>query len=165
MTKKRKLPCEIYPINDSMEDFEFPGDLDYHEILDSVESIISDARIGIPSYENPQYACITQSGEVLGVVTGGIAGDHAIQPDDGMPAYDYRFSVVVSPKGRRQGIARSLVKEITGHAKDYGDYSDSYIYLEAWVVNPHMADLLDSMGFEGGGSEWTPDDPMMGKYV
>ena len=82
-----------------------------------------------------------------------------------MPAYDYRFSVVVSPKGRRKGIARSLVEHITEHAKEEGDARDAYIYLDAWVVNPHMADLLDSMGFNAGGSEWTPDDPMMGKYV
>ena len=157
-------PCEIWPVNESMEDEEFPGGLDYAEVQDRIYKLTKEAKIGIPLYEDAQYACFGKRGALMGVVTGGIAGEHAFQPDDGTPVYDYRFSVVVSPKAQRKGIARRLVKEIEEHARIEAEGEDYYIYLEAWVVNPHMADLLDSMGFEGA-SEWSLNDPMMGKYL
>ena len=160
--KAKKLPCDIWPVNDGMEEEEFPGDLDYDEVLDRIDDLTRAAKIGIPSYENPQYACFAEDGTVLGVVTGGIAGDHEFQPEDGTPAYDYRFSVVVSPKARRKGIARTLVKKAEAAAKEEADAREAYIYLEAWVVNPHMAVLLESMGYEG---DWSEDEPMMGKYI
>jgi len=159
----RKDPCEIWPINDGYDEDEFPGDLDYYEVLDQVDNLFKHARIRVASYEEPYEACMTEKGVVLGATVAGQTGGTDYTPD-GTPVYTVRFSVVVSAAGRRKGIARRLVKSLVKDWESQAQMMDSYFLLEAWVVNPHMLPLLESEGFEGDG-EWSPDNPIMGQYL
>lgn len=159
------LPCEIEYIGEGSEDGYFPGNLDYDEITDAAANLFSEAKIGIPSYEELHYACISEDGDVLGAATSGYAG-HAEYNDEGIQVLTARFSVVVSPKGRRQGIARELVKRLVQHYEDEAVSLDSYVILEAEVVNPNMATLLKSEGFANeDGFEWSREDPYMQKTL
>ena len=159
------LPCEINYIGEGAEDGYFTGDLDYDEVTDAAEDLFSKAKIGIPSYEELHYACISEDGDVLGAVTSGYAGQVEYN-DEGLQVLTARFSVAVSPKGRRQGIARELVKTIVDHYENDAISRDSYVILEANVVNPNMAILLKSEGFANeDGFEWSREDPYMQKTL
>jgi ribosomal protein S18 acetylase RimI-like enzyme len=159
------LPCEIEYIGEGSEDDYFPGDLDYDEVTDAAADLFSKAKIGIPSYEELHYACISEDGEVLGAATSGYTGQ-AEYDDEGIQVLTARFSVVVSPEGRRRGIARELVKTLVEHYESDAVSYDSFVILEAEVVNPNMARLLKSEGFVNeDGFEWSREDPYMQKTL
>lgn len=70
------------------------------------------------------------------------------------------FSIVVEESYRRQGIACQLVKAALEAAQAYPG-----AFFRVWVVNPHMAVLLEDMGFEPEGREWSQESPHMYLYV
>ena len=64
------------------------------------------------------------------------------------------FSIGVRPAARRRGLARRLVTRIL-RAHPGASF-------RVWVVNPHMAELLTSLGFDAEGTRgWSPDSPHM----
>lgn len=109
-----------------------------------VEDLFRAAKIRISSYEDFFEAWV-EDGEALGGSVVGIR-DH----DTG----EVGFSVVVAPHARRRGIAKALVQSIIRQHRGHE--------LVAWVVNPDMAKLLDSMGFDFESHRgWSPDAPHM----
>jgi len=156
-----KMPsCSIHAIDDGGWEYdEYPGAADYWEIVNAAEELFTEAGINLSSYEEPLYACITEEGDVVGSMFAGSPGEN-----DEMLLV--RFSAVVSPKMRRRGVGSRLVAALVEH---YRQVSLSYgrpVRLEAWVVNPNMARLLDEMGFEHTGSgEWSQDDPYFELWV
>jgi ribosomal protein S18 acetylase RimI-like enzyme len=157
--------CTVEYVGEGAEDGYFPGDLDYDEVTEAAANLFSKAKIRIPSYEELHYACISENGDVLGAATSGYT-DHTEYNDEGMQVLTARFSIVVSSKSRRQGIARELVKAIVDYYERDGLYNESYVILEAEVVNPDMARLLKSEGFANeDGFEWSREDPYMQKML
>ena len=138
----------VYPIDDGAEDVEYPGDLDYYEVLDAAEALFRSSGIRLASYEDPLLACITPEGDVVGAVFAGL-----YRADEGRTV---RFSAAVSPRARRQRVAWHLINAMVRH------YKNSPVdRLEAWVVNPNMAALLEKMGFDAVDGEWSQDTPHM----
>ena len=120
---------------------------DYHAVLDRTEKVLSDCGIRVGD-EEPFTAWVTSEGEVLGTLWAsekeGFCEGSSV----------FRFTVVVAEKARRQGIARELVQDLESKA--------GHAMLEAWVVNPSMAKLLEGLDFDGN---WSLNDPMMEKYL
>jgi GNAT superfamily N-acetyltransferase len=106
--------------------------------------------IHISDYEEPFEVCVDEHGHMIGASTFGCRHEE----DEG--CLEYSFSVAVDPDARRSGVARRLVKSIIDQHPG--------IYLSPWVVNPHMALLLESMGFEADG-EWSQDTPYMSLWT
>jgi GNAT superfamily N-acetyltransferase len=144
----RPLPCNIVPMSEESEVYGW-------------YALFHLTGIRIAGHEEPLFACVDKDGEPLGVAVGGLApiGDYAF------PA-EFRFSVAVDPDHHRKGIARALVRRL----KDYylasrAELAEAYgvpwVEMVAWVVNPHMAVLLEDEGFDTAGREWTEDTPHM----
>lgn len=142
--------CQVIDVSEGSE----------HEDLGwEAEDLFRDAGIRIAPYEEPLLACV-RGDEVLGVAVGGLTAPY----EDSM---EFRFSVVVAPSAQRQGVARKLVREVVEHARGQrAEWEEAHglpVEIVAWVVNPHMAELLESEGFEADG-EWSQDSPMMRIY-
>jgi GNAT superfamily N-acetyltransferase len=92
-------------------------------------------------------------GDVVGAVTLGKSFE-----EDG---YVYTFSAAVDDLWKRKGISRELIKIAINMANE-----DPFPhYFRVWVVNPHMAALLETLGFDTEGREWSQDSPHMYKYL
>jgi ribosomal protein S18 acetylase RimI-like enzyme len=140
----------VRPIYDGAEDTSYPDYKDYYEVIDEAEMLFQKAGIRLASYEAPLFACFDPEGETVGAVFAGLyPAGHA-----GRTA---RFSVAVSPRARRQRVASQLVGAMIRHYQRSG----SVDRLEAWVVNPNMAALLEKFGFEPVDGEWSQDSPHM----
>ena len=135
--------------------------LDSEDILDedtelgddyAAEALFHQAGIRLSSYEELYETAVNAEGETVGASS---LGRRDLQWDEGEPHEELSFSVVVDPDERRQGIARALVQSILD-AHPSASFSP-------WVINPHMAALLEDMGFsaEGPGGEWSQDSPHM----
>lgn len=111
------------------------------DYVGAIRDLFVENHIAIAPYEQPYEALVSDDGSVLGVSSFGFRHD-----DEGS------FSVVVDPNGRRQGVAKKLVQSIINQHKN--------VLIRPWVVNPVMAHLLESMGFEPDG-EWSQDNPYM----
>ena len=139
---KRKLPCKIV----------YAGNWDGEDGFDdeAVSRLFHQSGVNIASYEEPYSQCVDRRGRVAGAAVLGLTGE------------EMRFSVAVHSKARRQGIARLLVLDIMEHYVNQRDELQEaygrYFVLHAWVINPHMAALLEDLGFDG---DWSPDSPMM----
>ena len=144
-------PLRILPLDpegailDEDEDTEL-GD-DY-----AADALFHQAGIRLSSYEELYETAVNAEGETVGASS---LGRRDLQWDEGEPHEELSFSVVVDPDERRQGIARALVQSILD-AHPSASFSP-------WVINPHMAALLEDMGFsaEGSGGEWSQDSPHM----
>jgi len=91
------------------------------------------------------------TGEVIGASTFGWKSAGGL--GDGEEHEVATFSVGVLPRARRRGVARRLVKRILA--------AHPGTEFNAWVVSPHMAALLESLGFDAEDREWSPDAPHM----
>lgn len=117
------------------------------------DALFRTSQINLASYEDLHRVCVTDDGKVLGALAYGFTGETV------------RFSVAVDPAARRTGIARALVAEAIHYFRAELDemleaYALEHLDLEAWVVNPHMGTLLETMGFESDG-QWSQGNPMM----
>ena len=77
-----------------------------------------------------------------------------------------RISMAVSPRCRRQGVARALVQRYIEDMQQLtavGLYKGG-IEIEAWVVNPMVVQLLEDLGFESEG-DWDDYNPYMRRWV
>lgn len=133
----------IYPIDEDKgyEVIEDMG-LDYYDVLDQAEVLFERSGVNLAPYEEPYAAYISST--VLGAIFAGGYGDEF---------GTVRFSVAVSPQARRKGVGRKLVKHLIKEARAQG-----VSRLEAWVINPHMALLLEDLDFVG---DWSQDSPHM----
>lgn len=132
--------CSIYSISDDFEDY--PNDLGYYEVLDQVEKIFKDSGIRIMMNEEFHEACIDDEGIVHGATV--VSNSY----DEDYEAPVLRFSVAVAQDKRQAGVARSLIESII--------QQNPLHIIEAYVINPHMVPLLESLGFEGSWSEYDP---------
>jgi ribosomal protein S18 acetylase RimI-like enzyme len=152
--KNPGLPCRIVSVSEDgdLEELEEVTDRDFYDVLDDVERLFRDTDIRIASYEQFHEACIGPNGEILGASVAGLIPGST----HGLPAV--RFSVAVREDARRKGIARALIQRIIEQ------YPSGEFVLDVWVVNPYMAVLLEQLGFETEGGEWSQDSPMMYRY-
>lgn len=130
--------------------------LDFYAALDEADAVFSSCRIRPTGPENLAFAALSQKGQIVGAATyGNYRGDGGLT---------HTFSVAVLPTNRRQGIARALVEAVSAIASEHSLAAGVPPYYMVWVVNPHMARLLESMGFGTEGLEWSPDTPHMTRY-
>lgn len=151
--------CAVYPLGEeALEgEIEYPDDADPYTLMDAAERLFDQMEINFSRIEELKYACIEPDGTVIGAL---VAGHEATDQAE----MEVTFSVVVDPKSRRQGIARSLVQALIDEKQ--ADAADFTVLLHAWVVNSNMARLLETMGFEHTGSgEWSPEDPYYERWL
>jgi GNAT superfamily N-acetyltransferase len=122
------------------------------DFVGQTEDLFAWEGIQVSSEERPLAVAVVGE-EVVGALTFGTYPD-----EDGLRV---TFSIVVEEGYRRQGIARALVQRALDQA---GSRLSGY-YFRVWVVNPHMASLLGSMGFETENGEWSEDAPHMYLYA
>jgi GNAT superfamily N-acetyltransferase len=147
------MPCEIWLLDVEDYDSEYHGDRDVYDLMEDVDSLFRGAKVRPSNTEDQYLACIDDDGEVLGgAVFGYSSTDDYVR---------FTFSVVVDPNARRQGIAGGLVNAAEEAAQYAGDGYELPVRMEAWVVNPNMAKLLDKMGFESTAhdGEWSLSEP------
>lgn len=140
--------CKIYNVEEDYEGeaLEEEG-LDYYKILDDIENLFEAVGIRISRNEGFYEACINQDGKVMG------ASVLSKEIYNGEPKL--RFSVAVSPEAQGKGVGRFLTESIVNENK--AEWA-----IEAWVVNPNMAKLLETLGFEVlGGGDWSQHNPIM----
>jgi len=78
--------------------------------------------------------------------------------DDSLDDWLYSFDVAVDDKWRRKTIARTLVQDVLNKVNK-GSASAAF---RVEVVNPSMAKLLESFGFQAASEDgWSPHDPYM----
>jgi len=129
---------------------------------EGLDRLFSQARIRAASYEDPFVVVFDGGGEVVGAAVVGITGSGWNESSGEM-----RFSIVVAPGAQRQGVARELVRLIKDHFVSEGqDLLEAHhewegMELVAWVVNPHMAELLEQEGFSSDGGDWSEAEPHM----
>lgn len=76
---------------------------------------------------------------------------------------EFTFSVAVDREWQKRSLGRRLVEAVMRVAKD--NTESGHGEFRVWVVNPNMARLLSSMGFdaEGRNGEWSESSPHMTK--
>jgi len=147
--------CDIWQIDPEWGE-DYPGDRDGADIADDVLALFRAAGVRPSNREEHTLACLDDDGTVLG----GAAYGYSYEGFGEDEHVEFVFSVVVDPKARRRGIAQALVKELEDIAESMSDF-DSPVKIEAQVVNPNMAKLLDKMGFKSTAydGKWKPAEP------
>lgn len=137
--------CTIYNVYEPwFGDDDFPFARDIYDVLDEAEGLFRAAEIRLARDEHIFEVCLDAHGRVLGASTAHeMAGEYP----------EVRFSIAVHPEARRRGVARELAKRVVDA---FGDRE-----LVAWVVNPDVLGLLESLGFSPQSMEWTPDAPFL----
>jgi ribosomal protein S18 acetylase RimI-like enzyme len=149
--------CVIVAIGeDADEDAVEDLGLDFWGAVDDAERVFRDAAIHTSSIESMRFAAVC-GGEVVGAATLG-----SMEDDEGRA---FTFSVAVADGWRRRGLARQLVAAVMEAAEDEDEAYGGHGWFRVWVVNPYMAYLLESLGFETEGSEWTEYSPHMTRQL
>ncbi len=141
-----KKPCVIVNMGEEMDEKLLQG-RDYYDVLDEIETLFTSSGIRVSRDEEPYQICI-EGGVVKGATVVSMRQDEA----EGIVV---RFSVAVEEESRRTGIAKELISSLM---RDYKQLDGDM--LEAWVVNPGMVPLLNSLGFEEPYPEWSENNPM-----
>jgi GNAT superfamily N-acetyltransferase len=77
-----------------------------------------------------------------------------------------RFTVVVAPEARRRGLAHTLVSAFIESSEEISKERKCPLMLEAWVVNPFMAELLEGLDFDAESYRgWSQDSPFMTRWI
>ena len=146
------------PVRYSIEPQEGEGGLDEH--FNDALDLLEDADIK-PSPEEELAFVALYKGDVIGAL---FASDEDGDEDSGDQP-KRRFTVVVAPERRGMGIAWQLVEVLEESTAELAAERGHSILLEAWVVNPHMAELLRGRDFDEGSRGWSQDDPFMFKEI
>ncbi|RLB42427.1 MAG: hypothetical protein DRH30_04855 [Deltaproteobacteria bacterium] len=128
--------------------------IDLWATTDRADMLFDRAEIRFSSYEEVRYGAVYGE-DVVGAATLGMNRD-------GNGGCEFTFSVVVDDEWQRQGIARYLVNTVMADASGEA-LSCEYAMFRVWVVDPRMALLLEDLGFESDGIEWTLDSPHMSR--
>lgn len=142
--------CQIISIGENSDDeiLEEFG-LDTWDAVDQVEKIFQQEGIRIGSIENIVSALICDN-QIVGGASFGSYNEEGQQV--------FTFSIAIDTKHQGKGFGKKLVQDVMSLASDQG-------YFNVWVVNPNMAKLLESMGFETESSRgWSQDSPHMTYY-
>lgn len=140
--------CNVFDISESSDDHsDFPDGRDYYDILNDVEKIFKSSGINILSVDNFHEACIDGEGFVHGATV--ISHDMNHEEERSV----IRFSIAVESTKRNMGVAKKLIQSIINQYK-------SHCIVEAFVINPHMVPLLESLGFSSDG-DWSEYNPVM----
>jgi GNAT superfamily N-acetyltransferase len=131
--------------------------LDLWEAADDADALFRQMHIRPSSIEELKLAAVCD-GEVVGAATLGV------EQDDVGPLYT--FSVVVDPDWRRKGLARALIEDVIELAAEDAEARGEGLAFRVWVVNPHMAKLLEEhFDFEPyDTTEWSLDTPHMQRW-
>lgn len=154
------VSCRIISLEEGYADqLEKEVGRDYYDILNEAEKVFGQNGVRLHSEEEVFEACFDSDGNILGVSSKQIKGfenPEAIEGDEDAGRQSVSFSIAVQPESRRKGIARALIESfLEQHPNE--DY-----YIETWVINPHMATLLEDLGFSPvNGQEWRPSSPHM----
>ena len=143
--------CQIIAIGEMSDDDEALSELglDNQRAINLVDGIFKQEGIRISSIENYVSALICD-GQIVGGATFGSYNEEGQQV--------FTFSVAIDSKYQGRGFGKKLVQDVMSLASDQG-------YFNVWVVNPNMAKLLESMGFETESSRgWSQDSPHMTYY-
>lgn len=141
-----------------IEPQEGEGGLDEH--LDEALDLLDDANIKASPGEELAFVALYK-GDVIGAL---FASDEDGDESSGDQP-KRRFTVVVAPERRGIGIGLQLVTAFEESTAEMAAERGHPILLEAWVVNPHMAELLRGLDFDEGHRGWSQDDPFMSKEV
>ena len=143
--------CSIIRVGDGADErpLEAIG-MEMWDVVEAAEEILK--RDNLMSRDEELLFAAVCGGEVVG---GATLGRHE---EEGQTVFF--FSVGVDQTWQRKGLGRKLVEAVMGEVKSSGEQG----YYRVWVVNPNMASLLESMGFETEGSEWSEDSPHMYFY-
>ena len=144
----------IVSLKDDDGDDDVEMGFDLWQTVDRADALFDRAGIRFSSYEDVRYGAI-YGDAVVGAATFGVNRD----ADGGC---EFTFSVVVDDDWQRQGIARHLVNIAIDDAVAEAEACD-YAMFRVWVVDPRMALLLEDLGFESDGIEWTLDSPHMSR--
>lgn len=149
--------CKIVSVGEfgNEEDLDALG-LDLWEATEKAEQVIVSAGIRIARHEDISLAAICD-----GDIVGGLSFGSYEDPDRGTI---FSFSVAVDSNWRSKGLARRLVEAAVEDIKSQGSFIDNAM-ISAWVINPHMVALLESLGFESEGREWSENEPFMLLHV
>ena len=143
--------CSIFNIyGDNLDEAFDRIDRDVYEILEEAEQAFKKNGVHLGRGEEIYEVCLDSNENVVGASSMQPLGMDEL---DGLPLF--RFSLVTLPSARRRGIARRLAKSLL-EAHDQSEHT-----AEAWVINPHMVALLESLGMEPTEGEWSPDTPFM----
>lgn len=127
--------------------------LDFWEAADKAEALFKvDIR---PSSDEEIVLAAICDKKVVGGATLGVRSS-----DD---EAELTFSIAIDPAWQKRNLGRALVEQIERLARDATE--SGHGTFRVWVVNPNMAKLLDSMGYdaEGRNGEWSEDSPHMTK--
>lgn len=142
--------CQIISIGENSDDEVLDQfDLGTWDAVDQVEKIFKQEGIRIKSIEDYVSALICD-GEIVGGASFGSYNEEGQQV--------FTFSVAIDGKYQGKGFGKQLVEDVMSLASGEG-------YFNVWVVNPNMAKLLESMGFDAESSKgWSLDSPHMTYY-
>lgn len=124
---------------------------------DDAYELLRDAKINPGRHEDLTFVALHQ-GEVVGAL-------FASAPSMDEQGYSKRFTVVVSPHVRRMGVGRALVQAMEGQTRSAEADSLGPVRVEAWVINPLMAELLRGLGYEEDHRGWSQNSPFMEKWI
>lgn len=151
-------PYKRKPVRYTIEPQEGEGGVDEH--IEDALSLMDDANIN-PSPDEELVFVALYKGELIGAL---FASDEDPDEDEGVEP-KRRFTVVVAPERRGMGIAWTMVEALEESTAEMSSDRGHPILLEAWVVNPHMANLLREKGYDEGHRGWSQDDPFMIKWI
>jgi GNAT superfamily N-acetyltransferase len=106
-----------------------------------VEDLFDECGCRIASYEEPLFGIAEGDDLIAALVAGSPHND---------PWMCMRFSLVVHPDHRREGLARKLVEAFLGYCRDDGFQPEAHVVNET-AMNP----LLEELGFTPEGPIWT----------
>lgn len=140
--------CQLVHVGDGGDEASLEAlGFDLWDATEAAEAVFKAEGIRVSREEETVVAAICGE-EVVGAAT---VGQH---DEEGEPVFT--FSVAVDSKWQGKGLGRQLVEKAMEIAKSMGARQ-----FRIWVVNPSMATLLESMGFEADHRGWSLDSPHM----
>jgi len=139
--------CKFINMQDE-DGFDEQTDEDYYDVMEAAERLFKKSGIRV---DGEMHEVCLQGSKVMAASTFYGKGRDEDNPDMVL----HSFSIVVDPKVQRRGIAKQMVRGILSACPE------EICTLQAWVVNPHMAKLLEKFGFESTDRRWSRNTPFM----
>lgn len=143
--------CVIVAVGDDGDEDSLDSlGLDLWDATGAAEAVFKREGIGLSRDEDIRFAAVCKKKVVGGATLGR-------RREDGENLYT--FSVAVDRTWHRKGLGKRLVEHAIAAAQDEARELDEPSRFRVWVVNPHMAVLLGSMGFDSESRGWSLDTP------
>jgi GNAT superfamily N-acetyltransferase len=124
--------------SDEMEDF------DIYQAMDEADEIFNTVKIR-QSNDNRYCFVATIDEKVIGAVS-----DKWSIDNDDMTA-TYSWDIAVDPEYQREGVGKKLINSVIQKYesdKDIYEEMDYKTQMRLWVVNPNLADYLETLNFD-----------------